>query len=173
MKAKFSNLRSLALIILTGLILSSCSKKDNTAASDNIIGTWTAGNYTFTAKVGDLTLEQYFTTVAGLSEAEAAQYTALFNLLFQSQFSGTIQIKSDGTYTSNIGGTTDSGTWSLSSDGKELTITPTGEDPMTIDILALTANTLHVQMTQTIEEDLNGDEVNETVTLNIDITFTK
>ena len=126
MKTNFSNLKSFALIILTGLILSSCSKKDSTP-TENIIGTWTAGTYTFNAKVGDLTLTQYFITAMDLTEAEAAQYTALFNLMFQQQFSGTIQIKSDGTYTSDIGGTTDSGTWSLSDDGKELTITPTSE----------------------------------------------
>ncbi len=172
MKTNFSNLKSFALIILTGLILSACSKKDSTP-TENIIGTWTAGTYTFDAKVGDLTLTQYFITAMDLTEAEAAQYTALFNLMFQQQFSGTIQIKSDGTYTSDIGGTTDSGTWSLSADGKELTITPTGEDPMTIDILELTANKLHVQMTQTVEQDLNGDAVSETITVEIDITFNK
>jgi hypothetical protein len=172
MKTHFSNLKSFALIILTGLILSACSKKDTTP-TDNLVGTWTAGTYTFTATVGDLTLAQYFTTVMDLTEAEAAQYTALFDLMFQQQVSGTIQFKSDGTYTSNIGGTTDSGTWSLSADGKKLTIDSATDVPMTIDIIELTSNKLHAKMTQIVEQDLNGDEVPETITVDIDITFNK
>ena len=172
MKTNFMNLRIFALIILTGLILSSCSKKDK-SSTDNLIGTWTFGTYTYTATVGDMTLAQYFTDVMGLSDIETQQYTALFNVMLQQELSGTIQMKSDGTYISNIGGSPDSGTWILSADGKTLTIDPTTDVPVTIDIIELTSNTLHAQMTQSIVEDLNNDQVDETILVKIDITFSK
>jgi hypothetical protein len=172
MKTNVLKLKNLALVIVIGLVLSGCSKKDS-ATTDNLVGTWTAGEVTFDAKVGDMTLTQYFTDVAGYTATEAAQYTALFNAFLQQSFVGTLQIKSDGTYTATLGGSGDSGTWSLSDDGKTLTINSSSDVPMDVEIVELTSNTLKVRMTGTQSEDLNGDDVNETITISADITFTR
>jgi hypothetical protein len=172
MKTNVLKLKNFALIIIIGLVLSGCSKKDS-SSTDNLIGTWTAGTVTFDAMIGDMTLTQYFTDVAGYNATEAAQYTALFNAFLQQSFMGTIQINPDGTYTSTMGGSGDSGTWSLSDDGKTLTINSSTDIPMDVKIVELTSNTLHIQMTGTESDDLNGDSVNETISLTADITFTK
>jgi len=171
MKMKFLNLRNFFLVFLTGLILSACSKDET--PTDNLIGTWTAGSATFTAMVGNKTLTQYFTDIMGLTASEAQQFTDLFNQGIQQSFTGTMQIKSDGTYTSSMGGTTDTGTWSLSSDGKKLTIDSSTEAPMTFDVIELTSSKLHLNVSESNSEDLNSDGTLETITISIDVTFTK
>jgi hypothetical protein len=171
MKMNLLNLRIFLLVFLTGLILSNC-KKDETP-TDNLIGTWTSGTTTFTVMVGTKTLTQYFTDIMGLNATEAQQFTNLFNQELQQSFSGTIQIKSDGKYTSTIGGNNDTGTWSLSSDSKKLTIDSSTGDPMIFDVIELTSSKLHLKISESSSEDLNGDDIPETMTVSVDMTFTK
>ena len=172
MKTNFQLVRNISLIIIAGFILSACSKKNGTS-TDNMVGTWTAGTGTFAAMVGDKTLSQYFVDVAGLSATDAQQYNALFNQTMQASFAGSIQVKSDGTYTSTLGGTNDTGVWSLSSDGKTLTIDSSTDLPVTFNVVSLTSNKLHITFSEIESQDLNGDNVPETINVNIDITFTK
>jgi hypothetical protein len=171
MKVKFLNLRNFIPVIITGLILSSCSK-DSTPA-DDLVGTWTSQSATFTATINGKTMTQYFIDELGLTAAEAQQYTALFNAQMQQSFSGTIQLKSDHTYTATMGGETDTGTWSLSSDGKKLTIDSSTDVPMIADVVELTSSTLHLQGTETETDDLNDDGTDETIIVTVDLTFTK
>jgi hypothetical protein len=172
MKTKLKILKSLTLVILATMLLSGC-KKDSTTTSDSIVGTWTTGTPTFTVTVGDKTLEQYFIDVAGLDQATATQYTALFNLLMQQEFMGSITIKEDGTYSSTMGGSTETGTWVLSDDEKTLTITPSGSDPVTVNIVEKTSDQMKAQISTTIEQDLNADGIDETVSVDIELTFTR
>jgi hypothetical protein len=171
MKMKFLNLRNFIPVIITGLILSSCSK-DSTPAED-IVGTWTTESAAFTATIDGKTMTQYFIDELGLTAAEAQQYTALFNAMLQQSFTGTMQIKSDNTYTATLGGEPDDGTWSLSSDGKKLTIDSSTEEPMILDVIELTSSRIHLQGTETETEDLNADAIPETIIVTVDLTFTK
>ena len=167
----FLNLRNFIPVIITGLILSSCSK-DSTPAED-IVGTWTMESATFTATINGKTMTQYFIDELGLTATEAQQYTDLFNNAMQQSFTGTMQIKSDNTYTATLGGEPDDGTWSLSSDGKKLTIDSSTEEPMILDVIELTSSKIHLQGTDTETEDLNDDGTPETITVTVDLTFTK
>ncbi len=172
MRTRFQIIKSLAFVVLATMLFTGC-KKDSTT-TDSIVGTWTAGTPTFTATVGDLTIAQYFTDVAGLSAAQAQQYTALFNLMMQQQFTGTIQINADGTYSATLGGSPETGTWVLSADKKTLTITPDGSsDPVTVNIVEMTSNQMKAEISQTIQQDLNGDNVDETVAIVVEMTFTR
>jgi hypothetical protein len=171
MKRNLSNLRSILLVLITGLILTSCSK-DKTS-TDNLVGTWTAGASTYTAKVGDMSLTQYFTDVLGLPADQAATFAAAFTQGIQQAFSGTLQIKSDGTYSSNFGGTVETGTWSLSSDGTKLTVVPTGDTPETLDVLLLTSNKMKLKLSETLNEDLNGDDTPELINVDLEVNFTR
>jgi len=171
MKTNTMIIRSFILVLLTVLLMTACSKEES--ASDNIVGTWTAGDASFTAMVGTKTLAQYFTEVMGLSSTEAQLYTSLFTQGIQQAFTGTIQIKADGTYTASMGGTTDTGTWSLSSDGKKLTIDSSNEIPVTYDIVELAANLLHLNISESETDDLDSDGTPETIIISIDVTFTK
>jgi hypothetical protein len=82
-------------------------------------------------------------------------------------------MKSDNTYTATLGGEPDDGTWSLSSDGKKLTIDSSTEAPMILDVIELTSSKIHLQGTETETEDLNADLIPETIIVTVDITFTK
>jgi hypothetical protein len=170
MKTKLANFRYLFLVFITGIILSSCSKDDNT---DAIVGTWTAGTSTVSVMVGSQTLVQYALAEMGLTADEAAAFEALVDQSLKQLFTGTIQIKSDKTYTSNLGGTTDTGTWSLNSDRTELTINSTTDGPMTYEVIELTSSKLHLHAIETAPYDLNGDDTPETMTVEIDINFAK
>jgi|WetSurMetagenome_2_1015567.scaffolds.fasta_scaffold15418_1 hypothetical protein len=171
MKLKNLSVRICSIVLFTVLMLSSCTK-DPTPA-ENLVGTWTAGTPTFTAMVGDKTLTQYFIDVLGLTATEAQQFTTLFNQSIQQSFTGTIQFKSDGTYTANLGGSADSGTWTLSADGKKLTIDPSNDLPGTFDVVELTSSKLRFSITQSDSEDLDDDGTPETITISVDLTFTK
>jgi hypothetical protein len=171
MKTRFLSLRNFIPVIITGLILSSCSK-DSTPA-DDLVGTWTVQSATLTAMVGSKTLTQYYIDELDLSATDAQQLNDLFDQQMQQAFTGTIQMKSDNTYTSTIGGDNDSGTWSLSSDNKKLTIDSSTGSPETLDVIQLTSSTLHLQGTDTQTDDLNGDDTPETIIATVDLNLTK
>ena len=172
MKMPYINTRLLFLVFIAGLAITSC-KKDSSSTVTLAGGTWTAGTPTFTAMVGTKTLAQYYTDVMGLTAAQATQYSAIVNVALMQSFTGTIQFKSDGTYTANLGGKADSGTWSLSADGKKLTINSSSASPQTADVIELTSNKLTVAIIDTVSEDLNGDGTPETITVNVTIPFTR
>jgi hypothetical protein len=166
------NIRLLGIILFTGLMFSACNK-DNKNGQDNIVGTWTTQSSNFTATVGGKPITQYFTETMGLSAADAQLYTNLFNLTLQQSFTGTIQMKSDNTYTSNLGGQNETGTWSLSSDEKKLTIDSSTSDPIVFDVNKLTANEMQLHSQQTGSDDLNGDNTPETIMVDANLTLTK
>jgi len=172
MKMSYLNTRLLFLVFIAGLAITSC-KKDSSSTVTLAGGTWTAGTPTFTTMVGTKTLTQYFTDVMGLTATEALQYTTLVNLGLMQAFTGTIQFKSDNTFTSNLGGTSDSGTWSLSADGKKLTINSSTDVPETLDVTVLTSNKLTVSTTGNTYEDLNSDGIDETIAVHVEIPFTR
>jgi len=171
MKKKIINLSGIILVLIAGMFFTSCSKDSDPEA--DLAGTWTFSNATFDAKVGTKTLTQYFMDELGLTQAQAQQMLVLFTAQMQQAFTGTMQIKSDNTYTATFGGESDSGTWSLSEDGKKLTIDSETEDTVIFDILELTSHKLILKGTESVEEDINEDEVPETITVTIEMTLTK
>ncbi|NLJ42487.1 MAG: hypothetical protein GX431_02435 [Bacteroidales bacterium] len=171
MKKNLIGFTGIMLVLTAGLFFTSCSKDSDPAA--DLVGTWTFSNATFDAKIGTKTLIQYFMDEMGLTEAQAQQVMVLFNAQMQQAFTGTIEMKSDNTYTATIGGESDSGTWSLSSDNTKLTIDSDTEDPVVFDILELTSHKLVLKGTESVEEDLNDDTVPETITVTLEMTLTK
>ena len=172
MKNISMNIKFICVVLIAGLAVTSC-KKDSSTTVTLAGATWTAGTPTFTAMVGTKTLAQYFTDVMGLTAAQAAAYSVIANATIVQSFTGTVQFKSDNTYTATLGGKPDSGTWSLSADGKTLTIDSSSAAPVTGTITELTANKLTVTLVNTISEDLNSDGTPETITVNVTIPFTR
>lgn len=171
MNTNHLNFRNLILVIITGLVFSGCSKEKK--ATDNLVGTWTIGSTNISTMVGTRTMEQYFTDVMGLSVADAQTYSVLANQAIQQSFSGTIQIKSDNTYSATFGGKSETGTWSLNSDGTKLTITSGSSGTTVFDIVELTSSILKIRVTDLITEDLNNDGTPESITVTADLTFNK
>lgn len=171
MKEKMTILRNLFMILLTGVLITSC-QKDKPDPADNLIGTWTAESATVDATVGGKTMSEYFTGL-GYSAADAQLLTNLFNVTVQQNFTGTITFKSDKTYTSTLGSGSDSGTWSLSNDSKQLTIDSTTDPAIILNIDKLTVDQLKVNWTENGQQDLNNDNVAESITANVNMIFTK
>ena len=163
--------RNFLLALSVVMIFSACSKCKK--ASDNIVGTWTVGSSTFTTMVGNVTLAQYATDVLHLSATDAQTYTTIVNATIQQSLNGTIQIKSDNTYTSTLGGANDTGTWILNSDGTKITVTSSSGGTEVFDILQLTSSVLKIRLTNQLSEDLNNDGIPETITISADVTLNK
>ncbi len=171
MKTKNLIVRNFILVLGAVLIFSSCSKSKK--ATDNLVGTWTVGTASFTTMVGTMTLAQYFTDVLHLSATDAQTYTTIFNSGIQQSVTGTIQIKSDNTYSSTLGGTNETGTWILNSDGTQITVTPSTGSPVVFDIVQLTSTVLKLTFTDHQSEDLNNDGTPESITVSINLTLNK
>jgi hypothetical protein len=171
MKTKFLKSNSIILVFTAGLILASCSK--SSTPKDDLVGTWGSASYTVTTTVNSTPLLQYLTDVLGLPADQAQLIAASVSSSLQHALPGSIQIKSDYTYIATSTDGTDTGTWSLSSDNKKLTINPSNGDPLTFDIVSLTSSNLHLQWSQTESEDLNSDGTPETLNFAIDLTLSK
>lgn len=171
MKEKISILRNLFVIILAGVLVTSC-EKDKDDPADLLVGTWTAESTDVDANVGGQTMVEYFTGL-GYSASDAQLLSNLFDVTVQQNFTGTVTFNSDKTYTANLGGQSDSGTWSLSSDNKQLTLNSSTDPALVLNVDRLTADELKVNWTETGQEDLNDDNVAETITVNIVMTFNK
>lgn len=162
---------SILIVVMTMAVLTSCKK--SSSATEDIVGTWTAGTTSLTIMVGTKTLTQYFVDTYGIT-AEAAQvYSAAVEQSTKQEFAGTIKVNSNNTYTSTLGGKTETGTWSLSSDKTKLTVTPSNDTPTTFDVVELTSSKLHINITETTTEDLNSDGTPETITVQADVSFSK
>lgn len=171
MKEKMSILKILFAVLLSGILVASCDKDEDDPV-DYLIGTWTAESADVDAKVGGQSMTDYFTGL-GYTPADAQLLTNLFNVTVQQNFTGTITFNSDKTYTANLGGETDTGTWTLSSDNKQLTIDSSTDPAIVLNVEELTADELRVSWTETGQEDLNDDNVAETITVDVDMTFNK
>lgn len=171
MKEKFLGIRTLFIVLVAGTLLTAC-KKDKDNATNDLTGTWTAGTTTVDTQVGGKPLLQYFTD-QGYSATDAQTYSNLFNITVQQAFAGTITFKADNTYTTNFGGKNDSGTWSLSPDGKQLTIDSSTDNPFILNIESITKNQLIVNWSQSDNADINGDNIPESITVNLRMTLTK
>ena len=172
MKMPYMYTRLLFLVFIAVLAMTSC-KKDSSSTATLSGGTWTAGTPTFTTMVGTKTLTQYYIDVMGMNATQAQQYSSAVNLALMQAFTGTIQFKSDNTFTSNLGGKPDSGTWSLSADGKKLTVNSSTTAPETLDVTVLTSSKLSVKLMNTVSEDLNNDGTPETIIINVELPFTR
>jgi hypothetical protein len=164
---------ALGLVICSLFLLPSCS--EDPTPSNNLIGTWTSDEITLNVTVDGKTLLQYYMDEFDLTASEAQEYVDMVNSIMEDYFpqNMTIQFKSDNTYTSTTDGEPDSGTWSLSSDEKKLTTDAGTVDQMILDVIELTSSKLDLQVTQNQTEDINGDEVPETLVVILDMTFTK
>lgn len=168
---KMKLIKGIALVMITGIVFASCSK-DSDPAKD-IIGTWTISNVEFDATVGTKSLMQYYMDEFGMTEPQATAAMAAFNAVLAMQFTGTIEINADNTYEADMGGESDSGTWSLSADNEKLTIDSDTEPPMIFDLIEISSKKAVLQGTEGFEEDLNEDEIPESVSMTIEMTLTK
>lgn len=171
MKDKSILFRSLLFILITGF-LAACEKDKDEDREDILVGTWNSSTATFDATVNNKPLLQYYID-EGFTSTDAQSAVNFFNLLMQQTFSGSITFNADKTYTTNLGGQNDTGVWSLSSDGNQITIDSNTEPPFNLEVESLSNNELVVSWQESGQEDLNEDTVPENINVNVNMRFTK
>jgi hypothetical protein len=162
---KIARLLSLFFLAFV-LLLAGCGKDDDPNPNDFIIGTWTVSDVTVDMKVGTKTLVEYFVSM-GLSQTEAQLLASQFSDGFEGDFSGEIEFKKDGTYTSKDGSDTNTGKWELSSDGKTLTTDKGTADEMVLTVASHTATKMN------LTSEFTEEESGETLKITMDIEMTK
>lgn len=172
MKSKASILRVLTVMIFAGILVTSCEKDKGPTPEEMLSGTWTTADSEFNATVNNTPMVQYFVG-QGVSQADAQMLTNLFTITMQQAFEGTITFNSDKTFTSNLGGESDSGTWSLNDDADELTLDSGNGESIVLDVESLTGEQLRLTWQETGTEDLNDDTIPEQITVDVDLTFEK
>ena len=177
---KLSNTLFRFLIITLVIGLTACSKNDDGDGSNNfstgelLIGTWSVTDFDLNIMIGSRSLIDYLIEVEGLSPADAAAQNAIFEAFLASEVTGTLTLKADNTYVSNFGDGSTSGTWSLSSDEKTLTLVE-GADTIILTINSISAKTMKATISESSLEDMDEDPATPDVPVTIEalLTLTK
>ena len=175
----FRNTFLLALAFACCTFFVGCGDDDGETSFNeaDLVATWTLSSADLEFSINGQSLSQWLQQEGGFSAAEAQVIAQGVEDLLDDEFpeGATIQFNSDNTYEANFGGDIEEGTWTLSSDGRTLTLNP-DDDPedQQITITRLDGNSLSVLISETDVFDLDddGDEDDE---LSIDATlnFTK
>ena len=173
----FSKVVSPAIYILFCWILFmfvSCNKDDeDPLPADQILGKWTISSASMELIFDNKNLVQYLIDEVGLSQSEATAFDNLMQDALLEFFVGTIDFKQDHTYIINMGGEMDSGTWSLSNDGKSLMLDEGTPDETAATIVSMDSSTLKIEMSQHAEEDIDEDGMTEQLVMKISMTLNK
>jgi hypothetical protein len=163
------------LIVILVVGVAACDDDgDELSTAELLIGTWTTSQIAIETTVGTQSLTDYLIDVVGLSPADAAIQSGLFESALTSEVTGTLTLNSDNTYESSFGGGSDSGTWSLSTDEKTLTLFE-GLDIILITINSISGNTLNATLGDDIPYDIddNSGTPDVIVTAEANLTLTK
>lgn len=173
MKKLLFNLSFLALIGTLFVFFAGCNGDENGDEEvSDLVGFWTNSNIEIDLSVGGQSLLDLL-ILGGFSEEEANLIIADIESQVMDEIggTGTIEIRSDGTYISNFGGTSDDGTWNLSSDEKTLTLDAGTIDEIVLNVTSLTSNMLIITQTEITEEEFEGIPVE--ILIEITMTFAK
>ena len=171
---------ALLLIITISIISISSCKKDDESPTNNIIGTWTINKTTTSLTVDGMDLVAYLTANFGLTTEEAQAYEMMMKEDYPGSDTDTeiVEFKADNSYHIASIDMTDEedGTWSISADGKTLSLVDSDQDQTELEIVSLTASAL--VLTTTLDEreeyDLDDDGVSETfIDISIELNLSK
>ena len=174
MKKMTLNLRLPVLIGALFILLAGCSSDDNTPAAGNDLvgGTWTISQVDLVYTVGAQSLKDYLVNVEGFTPEEADAAIAIFEGFLLDELDGTIPFNANNTYDSNFGGSPDDGIWSLSADGKTLTLDAGTIDESIITVNSLTGSTVSLTFSEDFTEDVDDDPNTPDVTFDAEATLT-
>lgn len=173
-KRSFRSLFLLLILPLT-VTLTSCEDDENEEMGGEaaLTGTWTYESASIDLLVDGVPILDYFMDELGATEEEAEQFETIFedNANF---FEGiNITFESDGTYSVDDDGMTETGTWSLNEDASEITFDAGTADATVLEVFTLTNSQLSFGLSEEDSEDLNDDDDPETLTIDLVINMTK
>lgn len=151
-------------ILLLPLLLA-CNSDDEDGAIDgaNLIGTWSYESSSIEWTIDGKDGIQYLKDELGATDQEIEFFESFF--LEDFEFGNlTITFNENNTLSGTSGSESISGTWSLSSDGSKLTIVDEMETTI-FDVFELSASRFSFGVEETIVEDLNDDNTDETIVI--------
>jgi hypothetical protein len=161
------------LMAILLLFVAGCSDDEDSGAttSELLIGTWNTSAIDIEVSVGSQTLVDYLIDEVGLSPSEAASQQDQFIDSLEPEITGSLIFNADNTYSSNFGGGSDNGTWSLSGDGKTITLIE-GADQIAVSIQSITSTTLVASLGDSILVDIDDDPGTPDVEITVVATLT-
>lgn len=173
---KFKKLLWILAIPAMVILFTACND-DEGATPDpaaDLYGEWLSSEILVSFSIDGQGMLTYLVDELDWSEAEAQEFVDAILQELSQGFSGSIEFRTDKTYTADFGDGPETGTWTLSEDKTLITLTQTGDsDPDEIDVVSLNATTLVVGFEEIFEEDLDEDGTNEIIDLGIELTFLK
>jgi hypothetical protein len=195
MKKIYLILRNVSIVLITGIIISSCKKDDNNTtntatATDKITGTWTSGPASSSGPATAQLITQLTNHFIGmgLSAGEAQLQADIFEKGLLDSYKGTLQVNSDHTFISDLPDFPFMGTWDLNPSLTLLSVqvprsiyepqvnkTFTWSDLHTYDVIDLTSSNpkLHFSDRHTGYLNNGTDDSNDSIDINVDVYFTK
>lgn len=166
-----------SLSLLGGLflfcLLTGCSDDDDEETTIEMVGFWTVTDVEIDAiSAGGQSLVNFFVNVGGMTQEQAQANSTMVESMIKLSITGTIDIRADKTYTSVLGGETETGTWSQSADGKVFTIYDNTDDEFVATINTLTATMANIAFVYDTYQDLDMDAATPDILLNITGTIT-
>jgi hypothetical protein len=155
------------LLLVSVFILTSC-EKDEESKEDQLIGKWNITSVETVITINGKDIIDYFMEDLGLSQSEAEEFAEWFTF----DITGTIEIKSDGTYETVFDGETDSGTWELVDN--TLTLDKGTNDEVEVEIISITSSKLVFEMVESDNsEDFDEDGTNDTLVMKMKYNCSK
>jgi len=163
------NFKVLLALILGLFVLQACNSDNEETSEADIVGKWTVSDLAFDITINGESLSEYF------SEDEADLFEPFFTETLEDEFQDvSIEFKSDGTYSSeDSDGATDTGSWSLNSDGDVLVLDDGTADEFILNVVSSTNNTLILNYNETDDSDIDFDGNPDEFIVSMDLTLTK
>lgn len=166
-KRVFTGFLSFMFLSLMVVFVTSCEKSEDGDGdkSASIEGAWTYESATASVTIDGKDILEFFKAM-GLDDAQAQVFADLMTAeMIQS--SGSIEFKSDGTYSATWDGEAETGTYTLSDDKKTLTIDASDDDAATMDVVTLSDSQLVLKLSETSKEDMDEDGTDEEISFEI------
>ena len=158
-------------------ILFSCGDDDGDKKPEpqKIVGTWTSSSMDYEATVNGQDFITFLVETYDISESDAEEMVDMYiEDVMEDDFQGSITFKEDGTYVSNDGSSSETGTYSLNSSETTLTINSDDDDETIVfDVTEFTNNVLNLEYSEEYEEDITEDQVNEEILILLKLFLTK
>lgn len=165
------NLKNLLALLIVFLAITGCEKEEAASANKNdLISIWTITDSDFNVSINNVPIVDFIMQTLGVTREQAEAFAEDFG---GDDITGTIEFKEDGTYVSIENDIEDVGTWELINDGKQMILDKGTEFETTVTFSAFSASSATITFSETEKEDLDEDDVDETIKYTVIITLKK
>lgn len=163
------NFKLLLVLVVGMLAFQACNNDDEENTEAEIVGVWEIDNLDFDVLINNQSLSEFLGDDSG-------QFETLFTAELEAEFeNSTFEFKSDNSYeVTQPGEPTETGTWSINSDGSQLTLDAGSSDAGTFNIKSISNTSLILNVEEADDsEDLDGDGTADEIKIIMDLYLAK